>query len=203
MAIWVKIKLCLPSDHKGEMGDFSPKRNSLYCSLRYLIILLCIRVYYTVKTHQTWSSYIYQQKTAQVKLLKILWISKVRIQHAPLVFNFIWWCRIICFQALIFAYLSLLYLGRGFCLYFIIMQLRVAVECISGSFVRISISLDRQSPAYFDSRHAFEINTWLEFGNPGAKSSGGVNHHNSFDFHEIKLIFTSWESRLCFGFLFD
>lgn len=121
-----------------------PKRNSSYSNLRYLIILLCIRVYYTVKTHQTWSSYIYQQKTAQVKL-KIFWISKVRIQRAPLVFNFIWWCRIICFQALIFAYLYLLYWCWGFCLYLIIIQLRVAVEWISESFVKISISLDRQS----------------------------------------------------------
>lgn len=126
------------------MGGFSPKTNSLYPSLRYLIIL-CIRVYYTVKTHQTWSSYIYQQKTAQVKLLKILWISKVGIQRVPLVFNFIWWCRIICFQALIFAYLYLLYWCWGFCLYLIIMQLRVVVGCMSGSFVKISISLDRQS----------------------------------------------------------
>lgn len=82
------------------------------------------------------------------------------------------------------------------------MQLRVVVECISGSFVKITFVLDRQS-LHIDSRHAFEINTLLVFGKPGAKSSGGVNHHNSFDFHEIKLIFTSWESRLCFGFLFD
>lgn len=127
------------------MGDFSPKRNSPCSSLRYLIILLCIRVYYTVKTHQTWSSYIYQQKTAQVKLLKILWISKVRIQRSPLVFNFIWWCRIIRFQALISAYLYLLYWCWGFCLYLIIILLRVAAEWVSGSFVKIGISLDRQS----------------------------------------------------------
>lgn len=82
------------------------------------------------------------------------------------------------------------------------MQLRVAVECLSGSFVKITIALDRQIP-HIDSRHAFEINVLLVFEKPGAKSSGGVNHHNSFDFHEIKLIFTSWESRLCFGFTFD
>lgn len=145
MAIWAEIKLCLPFDHKGKMGDFSSRGKSLYSSLRYLIILLCIRVYYTVKTHQTWSSYIYQQKTAQVKLLKILWISKVRIQHAPLVSNFIWWCRIICFQALIFAYLYFLFWCWGFCLHLIIMQLTVAVEGISGSFVKISITLAGQS----------------------------------------------------------
>lgn len=82
------------------------------------------------------------------------------------------------------------------------MQLRVVVECISGSFVKVTIGLDRQSPC-IDSRHAFEINTLLVFRKPGAKSSGGVNHHNSFDFHEIKLIFTRWESRVCFGFPFD
>lgn len=44
MAIGVEIQFCLPFDHKGEVGDFSPKRNSLYSSLRYLIILLCFRV---------------------------------------------------------------------------------------------------------------------------------------------------------------
>lgn len=78
------------------------------------------------------------------------------------------------------------------------MQLRVVVECVSGSFVKITIGLGN-----IDNRHAFEINILLVFGKPGAKSSGGVNHHNSFDFHAIKLIFTSWESRLCFGFPFD
>lgn len=69
-------------------------------------------------------------------------------------------------------------------------------------FVEIAIGLDRQS-LRIDSRQVFELNTLLVFGKPGAKSSGGVNHHNSFDFHEIKLIFTSWESRLCFGLPFD
>lgn len=46
---------------------------------------------------------------------------------------------------LIFAYLYFLYWCLGFCLYLIIMQLTVAVKCISESFVKISISLDRQS----------------------------------------------------------
>lgn len=70
-------------------------------------------------------------------------------------------------------------------------------------FCRNQYPFGQAKPAYCGSRHAFEINTLLVFGKPGAKSSGGVNHHNSFDFHEIELIFTSWESRLCFGFPFD
>lgn len=48
------------------------------------------------------------------------------------------------------------------------MQLRVAVECLSGSFVKITIALDRQSP-HIDSRRAFEINALLVFEKPGAK----------------------------------
>lgn len=69
------------------------------------------------------------------------------------------------------------------------MRLRVAAKCISGSFVKIAVGLDRQSPR-IDSGHAFEINTLLVFGKPGAKSFGGVNHQNSFSFHRIKLIFS-------------
>lgn len=108
----------------------------------------------------------------------------------------------ICFQALILAYLYSLYWCGRFSLHLIIIQLRVAAERISGSFLKIALGLDGQSPR-IDSGRASELSTAPVFGKPGAKPFGGINRQNAFSFHKIKLIFTSWDSGLCFGFPID